>query len=586
MTRIVCALGLVLALVLPFRAEAAPTPQDQYLRIYLLIQEAEKLEIAGQKASARERYKIGLERLEALQKSNPEWESTIVKYRIKFCKDKLDALKDVSDANPDQVIPPVPPDLVQMAAAAPAPAPAPARELSPTEQMNSAAQPMIETASGAPSAAAAAAGEGPDSGALKSRIRDLETQLAETKERLEEARTEAAQLRTRVNDLESKIRIALEGSTDEKVAMLMKENQDMRSKLSGTEGAIAKLQTSGDSASLVTLQEQVKKIQDQLNLTRTENEALQKANEEYRQKLEDVQKKLAESDAKAASANESLKKEVSVLRGIVDRQLKEQARREVAKRMAMEELKSLGVESSKLKTQLDILGSPLVELSEEEKALLRAPSAALSSEASGNFAAPLSEAGTDLSNRPRVPAEFKDIAREANELFAQQKFDEAAAKYQTILNAYPDSLYALSNIAVVRFQQGNYKEAEGYLRQAIVLAPQDAFSHSILGISLYQQAKYDEAVQMLSRAVALDPNDPKTRNYLGISASQKGWQEAAEQECRKAIELDPNYGDAHFNLAVIYATQKPPALELARRHYNRAVELGIPRDQQLEGMLR
>jgi Flp pilus assembly protein TadD len=302
--------------------------------------------------------------------------------------------------------------------------------------------------------------------------------------------------------------------------------------------------------------------------------------------LEAVQKQLNESDARAASANESLKKEVTVLRSIVDRQLKEQARREVAKRMALDELKSLGVESSKLKTQLDILGSPLVELTEEEKSLLRAPTAALAGDEAGSFSAPLTEAGADFANRPRVPSEFKDLAREANELFAAQKFDEAAAKYQTILNTYPDSLYALSNIAVVRFQQANYKEAEVYLRKAVVLAPQDAFSHSILGIALYQQAKYDEAVQMLSRAIALDPNDPKTRNYLGISASQKGWQEAAEQECRKAIELDPNYGDAHFNLAVIYATQKPPAMELARRHYNRAIELGIPRDQQLEAMLK
>jgi Flp pilus assembly protein TadD len=227
-----------------------------------------------------------------------------------------------------------------------------------------------------------------------------------------------------------------------------------------------------------------------------------------------------------------------------------------------------------------------VELTEDEKALLRQPTAGLSGDQTGNFSASLAETGADFTNRPRVPSEFKDLAREANELFAQGKFDDAAAKYQTILNTYPDSLYALSNIAVVRFQQQNYKEAEVYLRKAVQQSPQDAFSHSILGISLYQQGKYDEAVQMLSRAIALDPNDPKTRNYLGISASQKGWQEAAEQECRKAIELDPNYGDAHFNLAVIYATQKPPSLELARRHYNRAVELGIPRDQQLEGMIK
>jgi Flp pilus assembly protein TadD/predicted nuclease with TOPRIM domain len=578
MTRFLPVLGLLFALLLPQLAEAAATPQDQYLRIYLLIQEAEKLEIAGQKASARERYKISLERLQDLQKSNPEWESTIVKYRIKFCSEKVEALKDATDTNPDQLIPPVPGDLVQMDAAAPQGG---GRALSPAEQMNSAASPMIET-SGMPPVPSSAGSE--DSAVLKARVRDLEAQLAETKERLEQARTEAAQLRTRVNELEEKIRIALEGSNDEKVAMLLKENQEMRSKLSGTEAAIAGIQT-GDAASLANMQEQIKKIQDQLNLARTENEALQKTNEEYRTRLEEVQKQLADADSRANAANESLRQEVNVLRGIIDRQLKEQARRDVAKRMAMEELTALGIESAKLKTQLDILGSPLVELTDEEKALLRAPVAGLSGEGA-SFSAPLSEAGADFTNRPRVPSEFRDLAREANELFARQKFDEAAAKYQTILNSYPDSLYALSNIAVVRFQQGNYQEAENHLRRAIQLAPQDAFSHSILGISLYQQGKYDEAVQMLSRAIALDPNDPKTRNYLGISASQKGWQEAAEQECRKAIELDPNYGDAHFNLAVIYATQRPPSLELARRHYNRAVELGIPRDQQLEGMLK
>lgn len=576
MTRFVALLGLILALLAPAPLEASTTPQDQYLRIYLLIQEAEKLEIGGQKASARERYKIALERLQSLQQAHPNWESTIVKYRIKFCSEKVEALKDATDANPDQLVPPVPADLVQAETAAPNTT----RTLSPSEQLNQAASPLIETGTVAPAAFAGV----DDPAVLKQRVRDLETQLAETREQLEQARTEAAQLRTRVNDLEQKIRIALEGSSDEKVAMLLKENQEMRAKLSGTEGAIAGLQT-GDAASLVNMQEQIKKIQDQLNLARTENEALQKTNEEYRAKLEEVQKQLEEADARASAANESLRKEVTVLRGIVDRQLKEQARREVAKRMAMEELTALGVESAKLKTQLDILGSPLVELTEEEKALLRAPVAGLTPEGA-TFAAPLSDAGADFSKRPRVPGEFRELAREANELFAQQKFDEAAAKYQTILNTYPDSLYALSNIAVVRFQQGNYAEAEEHLRRAVKLAPQDAFSHSILGIALYQQGKYDEAVQMLSRAIALDPNDPKTRNYLGISASQKGWQEAAEQECRKAIELDPNYGDAHFNLAVIYATQRPPSLELARRHYNRAVELGIPRDQQLEGMLR
>jgi Tfp pilus assembly protein PilF len=54
---------------------------------------------------------------------------------------------------------------------------------------------------------------------------------------------------------------------------------------------------------------------------------------------------------------------------------------------------------------------------------------------------------------------------------------------------------------------------------------------------------------------------------------------------RKAVQLDPNYGDAHNNLAVIYVSQEPPMAELARWHYQRALEAGQPRNPDLEKML-
>jgi tetratricopeptide (TPR) repeat protein len=77
-----------------------------------------------------------------------------------------------------------------------------------------------------------------------------------------------------------------------------------------------------------------------------------------------------------------------------------------------------------------------------------------------------------------------------------------------------------------------------------------------------------------------------SHNYLGCACSQKGWQEVAEKEFTKAIELNDNFADAHFNLALIYATEKPPSLEMARRHYKRALELGIQPNPQLEKLLR
>jgi Flp pilus assembly protein TadD len=192
---------------------------------------------------------------------------------------------------------------------------------------------------------------------------------------------------------------------------------------------------------------------------------------------------------------------------------------------------------------------------------------------------------TQFSTKARLPDDMRETAQEAADLFKNQKYDDSAAKYQSIIDKYPESLYAWSNLGVVRFQQGKFDEALKALQQAVKLSPTDAFSYSNLGIVYYQLNQFENAIDALNAAKALDPNDPKTHNYLGCACSQKGWSEVAEKEFRKAIELDPNFGDAHFNLALVYATQKPPLLELARREYNRALELGIAKDPRLEKLL-
>jgi tetratricopeptide (TPR) repeat protein len=192
---------------------------------------------------------------------------------------------------------------------------------------------------------------------------------------------------------------------------------------------------------------------------------------------------------------------------------------------------------------------------------------------------------TEYSTKARLPDDMRETAQDAADLFKNQKYDESAAKYQDIIDKYPESLYAWSNLGVVRFQQGKFEEALKALQQAVKLSPTDAFSYSNLGIVYYQLNQYENAIDALNAAKALDPTDAKTHNYLGCAESQKGWQEVSEKEFRKAIEIDPNFGDAHFNLALVYATSKPPSLELARREYNRALELGIAKDARLEKLL-
>nr|MBA3386641.1 tetratricopeptide repeat protein [Chthoniobacterales bacterium] len=112
------------------------------------------------------------------------------------------------------------------------------------------------------------------------------------------------------------------------------------------------------------------------------------------------------------------------------------------------------------------------------------------------------------------------------------------------------------------------------------------FARRTLGIVYYRQNKFDDAVTELTKALAINPKSFIAHNYLGITASEKGWQQAAEKEMLEAIAANPNYVDAHYNLAVIYATNKPPAKELAKRHYSKAMELGAEANSSLEQLIR
>ncbi len=557
---------------------AAASPQDDYLQIYVMINEGDKLNTAGQASQAREKYETALTRLEKLKNENPEWEPTIVKYRIKYLNDKLAALKSVKDT-----VPPPAPAAPVTAEKPPAPPAAPA----PSETVPPAPAP----APAAPPAAVPAV-TSDDPSALRQRIIQLTGDLESARTELKQAKADLDQALSEKKGLQEKLSSG--APADANVAALQQENANLRSKLTSTEESLKKAAGGELGGELTSLRGQVDSLEKKLAEANAKSAELTRANEDYKKQIADLTGQLQLAGT-AGKSDSTLAKENAMLRSILDRQLKEQARREAARRLVLDEFKNLAVSTEALKTQMEVLSSPLVALSAEEENMLKvsAPSLvapepeapATGATATLSSAAEKSASPESFSEKPRIPEEFKETAAKATSLYNEKKFDEAAAAYQEILDKYPQSIYALSNLGVVRFQQQKYPEAEKVLREAIRVAPNDAFSHSVLGIVLVQQEKYDDAIQVLSRAVALDPNDAKTRNYLGISSSRKGLQEAAEQECRKAIELDDSYGDAHFNLAVIYATQTPPAKELAKRHYNRALELGVPKDEELEKLL-
>jgi Flp pilus assembly protein TadD/septal ring factor EnvC (AmiA/AmiB activator) len=415
-----------------------------------------------------------------------------------------------------------------------------------------------------------------------------------------------------------------------RVDLLVAENSTLQKKLAAAEDKVREISADRPrkEQELQTVKQELEKLRDQLVQSQKANHDSEKMLADLRAQLDEASGQLAAAKLNGANPEETerLLKENQMLRAIVIRERQEEARREQAKKLMLAEFDKLKIKSDVLDKQIHLLAEPITKLSPDELALLKTPTVTISDSAPGVVKASLTMAkaeqpgsnsnssassssntpndasivqststgetsgsGAEAGGRkfnPSVPAELLPLARQAKASFDQGKYKQAEKLYQDILAKSPNNLYSLSNLGVVLFRSGKLKAAELTLKKAIAIAPRDEFAHTTLGIVYYQQAKFDDALSELTKALAINPKSATAHNYLGITASQKGWQEAAEKEMLEAIANNPDYADAHFNLAVVYFSSQPPARELARRHYQKALALGAQPDPTLDKMLR
>ena len=100
-----------------------------------------------------------------------------------------------------------------------------------------------------------------------------------------------------------------------------------------------------------------------------------------------------------------------------------------------------------------------------------------------------------------------------------------------------------------------------------------------------QSGNNEEALKLFEEAIGKEPQNAIAWGGKGVALVNLGKYQEAIDCFDKAIQLDPGYANAHNNLAVIYLTQRPPLVELARWHYQKALAAGQPRNAELEKML-
>lgn len=414
------------------------------------------------------------------------------------------------------------------------------------------------------------------------------------------------------------------------IETLQTQNAELTQKLTTAETRIAELnaESARRGAEVEGMTRELTTLKDQLAASRDQNDRNATTITELKTQLDASAESIKALKATGATGEDfsRMNKENELLRGIVMRQLKDQARRVASKKLVTDELARLEVQSKTLTDQIALLGQPSQPLSDDERALFKEPSITISDTSDPNALAtsimaikprsgppgaqgngpaePVDGGGAGgpavsvpgaaeaAAKPPEAPAKPKvaeaqmALAQEAENNFKQNKYPEAEKIYDKLLAREPKNPYLLSNQGVVLFRQDKLKMAEVMLKKAAAISPDDAFAQATLGIIYYRMHRYDDAIDALTKAIRIDPKNATAHNYLGITSSQKGWPEAALDEEQKALSLNPNYADAHFNIAVIYATTQPPSKDRALEHYRKATQLGAMPDPELEKLLQ
>jgi len=181
-----------------------------------------------------------------------------------------------------------------------------------------------------------------------------------------------------------------------------------------------------------------------------------------------------------------------------------------------------------------------------------------------------------------IPQALSDAVEEGNAAYARKDYAVARKAYERVLKLDVSNLMGLVNLGLVESALGNKAKAEETLKKAISIRLETAPAWLALGMMYMDEDRSDAALAALSQAALYDPQNARTRNFLGVVIGRRGWIDGAQTELRRAVELDPSYTDAHYNLAVFYLQEKTPAIELARRHYFKARELGLEKDNAME----
>lgn len=562
---------MVLTLVLSAGLLVAAGPDDQYIDIYTLIREADGL-AASEPQSALEKYVQAQTFLQRFQKGNPNWNAAVVRFRLAYLGQQISNL--TGKARPESAATAAQKAAGQDTNATPVIDAALRAELETLRARNNqleADKALLEAKLREALSAMPRTADPKELARAEERIRSLEKENELFKVSRDNARADKAKpaenpvLKQREAEL-AELNKSLAAET-ERVRQLQAENLAIKKRLESAGNAPA--------AELVTIQKALDSASTELQQQKQLAARLALEKENLVSRVASLQAEV-EKTSGLRQANEKQLERIRELENEISRQSKLATRESGTRRerSLARQVAELESKVSAYQTRVAVLQAKPIPLKPEELALFKTPAPSLPTRPARGFLRARKEQGISA-----------NMMAEASKQFADKQYEKAEATLKQTTSQSQPNVEALTQLAATQLAQERLPEADATVKQALAVAPDDAVTLQMAGMLRYKQGNMDEAAGYLSRASKLNPKNAETFNYLGLALSHQGMRAAAETALRKALELQPGYGSAHHNLAVIYLSQQPPSVELARWHYQKALAAGHPRNADLEKTL-
>jgi tetratricopeptide (TPR) repeat protein len=184
-----------------------------------------------------------------------------------------------------------------------------------------------------------------------------------------------------------------------------------------------------------------------------------------------------------------------------------------------------------------------------------------------------------------ITDELKAALNSGNELFNQQKYQEAVTAYEAILVDSPDAYIVHKNIGNCWFELQDYAKAEESYRKVLEKDPGNSEIMLLIGNCYANRNEFDAAMEWYNKIEFDKLTDPMVLFNIGTAFTKQSKLDEALKYYKRAVELQADFLDAIYQLGLTYLAlgKNPEAIAVFESYLTHDADSG--RATQVKGFL-